>query len=186
MIVHNPVPHTMMERRNSMKTIRINTLHSLESVKDYYIINSDLQVINTQTNYIKKPWKNADGYPCVTLETTQTNCAVNVPMHKIVALAFIENRAHYELIEHLNDVKDDYSISNLMFSNHSANGKRAYTNGCVIRNEHIYELVLNDNTVLKDTMKNLERITGISKMTLYDNIYVDRIPRKFKSIKQID
>lgn len=169
-----------------MTTVKINTLYSLETVRDYYVITSDLQIVNTNTHYVKQLWNNAQGYPCVTLETIPPNKSLNVPMHKIVALAFIENREHYDLIEHLNDVKTDYSISNLIFSDHRANGKRAFLNGCVIRKEHIYRLVLNDGTVLCDTMKNLSKLTNISKMTLYDNIYIDRIPRKFQSIEQID
>ena len=163
--------------------IKINTLKSLESVKDIYEITDDLTIVNISSGYIKKLWFNKGGYPMVSLETINSKYPMNVPMHKIVALAFIENKDNYDLIEHLNDVKTDYSISNLKFSNHSENGKRAFTNGCVNRTEHLYKIVLNDNTIKIGTMKDLSKDLKISRNTLYDNIYFDRQPRKFKSIE---
>lgn len=63
------------------------------------------------------------------------------------------------------------------------NGKRAFINGCVSRAEHLYKIVLNDNTVKIGTMKELSKDLKISRATLYDNIYFDRQPKKFKSIE---
>lgn len=164
--------------------VRINTLHSLENVKDMYVITDSLQILNTETGYIKKLWNNKGGYPCVTLEVKTPNTpGMNIPMHKIVALAFIENKKSYDLIEHLNDNKSDYSVSNLMFSNHSDNGKRAFINGCVIRNESVYKLIANDLTEHIGTMKELSKELHISRATLYDNIYIKRTPKKFISIE---
>lgn len=163
--------------------IKINTLKSLELVKDIYEITENLDIINTASGYTKKLWLNKGGYPMVSLETINSKCPMNVPMHKIVALAFIENKDNYDLIEHLNDIKTDYSISNLKFSNHSENGKRAFINGCANRIEHLYKIVLNDNTVKIGTMKELSKDLKISCATLYDNIYFDRQPKKFKSIE---
>lgn len=164
--------------------IRINTLKTLECVKSIYAINDDLQIINTDTDYVKKVWISKRGYPMVSLETTNDK-AMNVPVHKIVALAFIDNRADYELIEHLDDNKLNYQVDNLMFSNHSANGKRAFTNGCVIRDEMLVELVDNFANKYVGTIKEVSAITKISRATLYDNLYNERTPKKFKSIKLI-
>ena len=164
--------------------VKINTLHSLEDVSDVYVITDDLQVINTKTGYVKKLWNNKSGYPCVTLEVKSSNTpSMNIPIHKIVALAFIENRESYDLIEHLNDNKSDYSINNLMFSNHSNNGKRAFTNGCIIRDEAVYKVVANNLTVHIGTIKELSKELNISRATLYDNIYTKRNPKKFISIE---
>ena len=164
--------------------VKINTLHSLEDVKDAYVITDNLQIINTETGYVKKLWNNKGGYPCVTLEVKTPNTpGKNIPMHKIVALAFIENKESYDLIEHLNDNKSDYSINNLMFSNHSNNGKRAFKNKCVIRNEAVYKIVANDLTIHIGTMKELSKELNISRATLYDNIYIKRNPKKFISIE---
>lgn len=165
--------------------VQINTLHSLESVYDYYWITTDLEIINVKTGYIKKIWISKRGYPMVSLETI-TNKQVNVPIHKIVALAFIENRNNYELIEHLNDNKLDYSIGNLKFSNKSDNGKRAFINGCVNRPEMNFIIIMYDGTSHIGTMKELSNTFGISRATLYDSYYNDRTSRKFKKILCVD
>lgn len=164
-------------------SIKINTLKSLETVKDIYEITDDLQIVNTATGYVKKLWKNKGGYPMVSLETICSGCPINVPMHKIVALAFIENKEFYSLIEHLNDNKEDFSINNLKFSNHVDNGKRAFVNGCVNRNENLYKIILNNGSIMIDTIKNLSNALHIAKNTLYDNVYVNRKPTKFRSIE---
>lgn len=165
--------------------IKINTLHSLEDVKDYYVITEDLKIVNTCTGYVKTLWLNHGGYPTVTLETNSSR-NVNVVMHKIVALAFIENLKTYELIEHLNDIKTDYSVNNLMFSNHSNNGKRAFQNGLINRVERTYRVTMYDGTSYIGTMKELSKALGISRYTLYDNVYKDRVSRKFKKIELVD
>lgn len=165
--------------------IKINSLKSLENVSDIYYIKDNLEIINITNGYIKKLWKNHDGYPMVTLELkdkSSKKSSINIPMHKIVALAFIDNRESYELIEHLNDIKDDFSVNNLMFSNKSENGKRAFLNGHPNRIDSIFKVTLANNSVYTGTMKELSVVLNMSKATIYDNYYFNRNSRKLKEV----
>lgn len=116
---------TLLKEVNKMK---VNELWSLENVADYYEVIDESTIINTLTGKKKKATKSkVRGYWYYTLQTKDFK-QVKVYVHKINALAFIENRP-YELIEHINDDKDNNSPSNLKFSNQSANSKSMYKNG---------------------------------------------------------
>ena len=69
--------------------IQICSLYSLHDISPVYYINTKRQVINIQSNAVKKVWITSNGYPSVTLATKDKK-AKNVTMHKIVALAFIK------------------------------------------------------------------------------------------------
>lgn len=96
--------------RNCM--IQISSLWSLENIEDFYFITESKKVININTGQIKKPTKSKKrGYWYYTLQTKDKK-QKKVYVHKIIALAFIKNQP-YEIIEHLDDDKDNNEISNL-------------------------------------------------------------------------
>lgn len=100
--------------------IQICTLKSLENVKPFYYITENLKIVNMISGREKSIWfSKRGGYPMVSLEQYGSDRPKNVPIHKIVALAFIDNRDDYTLIEHLDDNPSNYHPSNLMFSDHS-------------------------------------------------------------------
>ena len=115
---------TLLKEVNKMK---VNELWSLENIADHYEIVDENTVINTTTGYIMKQYKNKKGYWCYTFQDKDHKNRM-VFVHKVNALAFIENRP-YVLIEHIDDDKDNNSPSNLKFSNQSANMKSMYRNG---------------------------------------------------------
>lgn len=162
--------------------IQINSLYSLEDVKDYYYVTEDLKIVNINTNYVKKYSKDYQGYPYVTLESNRGS-NMKVFVHKIIALAFIENK-EYILIEHKDDNVENYSIENLEFGNHSTNGKNAFRTGLHKRKEKIFEVTMKESgDIYTGTIKELVMSTGIPKGTLYDNSYKNR-SRKF-TIKEL-
>lgn len=163
--------------------IQICTLKSLENVKPFYYITKDLEIINANNNNVKSIWySKRGGYPMVSLEQYGSKKSRNVPVHKIVALAFIENRDDYILIEHLDDNPLNYKPENLMFSNHSNNGKRAFINGHPNRVEKLYFVSLWNGFMCIGTMKEISKWTGIKRMTLYDHLYRKR---KSKTIQDV-
>lgn len=155
--------------------VQICTLKSLEMVKSFYYITKDLRVINNNTGSTKAIWlSKRGGYPMVSLEQIGSKYPKNIPIHKIVALAFIENRDDYILIEHLDDNPLNYDPENLMFSDHSANGKRAFVNGHSNRIEHMFFISTADGGCCIGTMKEISEWLGISRGTLCDNFYNHR------------
>lgn len=150
--------------------VRICSLYSMENIENYYFITDDLEVISTKDNKTIKPWVSVRGYPTVTLKALSTprGCR-NIPMHRIVALAFIENRPNV-LVEHIDDNKLDYHPDNLKFGTKSSNGKNAFITGCHIRPERRYHLELIDGSVYEGTMKELSAQTGITRSVLYYSV----------------
>lgn len=117
----NPVPHCVIICGGD-NIIQINKLYSLQDIQPYYYISEKYKVINMETNREKVVTIGKRGYPYVTLETSTAGKNKKVCMHKLVALAFIDNKP-YILIEHKDDNKLDYRKENLIFGNHSTNGK---------------------------------------------------------------
>lgn len=166
--------------------IKVNTLYSFEDVKDIYYIKG-YDVYNVVTGHKKKVTYTPNSgitYPYVTLERKNHTTGKKCLMHRLMAFAHIENKP-CELVEHLNDIPTDYSISNLMLSNQSQNLKRAFLNGHPNRIERIFLVQLHDGRIYKGTMKELEIKTGICRATLYDNLYFIHNSRKIKSIKEV-
>lgn len=152
--------------------IQINTLWNHSEVKDFYYIKGyDVYNVVTGTKKAVTYTPNAGvKYPYVTLERKgggNKKCL----MHHLVALSMIKNEP-YEVIEHLDDVKTNYHVSNLLFSNHKSNHHRAVKNGVLkYKIGEIYELQLLNGTTYRGTMRELSEKSGIPRMTLYDHVY---------------
>lgn len=170
----------------TLNMIKINTLYGFENVKDYYYLK-DYDVYNVNTDYKKKVTYEPNSslnYPYVTLEKKYGKYGKKCLMHRLIALAYIENRP-CAVIEHLNDVKTDYSLENLMLSNQSQNIHRAFINGHPNRIERIFILELKNGTKYKGTMKEISKETGIPRQTLYCRFYKKSSGIKIKSITEV-
>lgn len=149
--------------------IKINSLHGLEDISSCYEFNPEtLEVVNAKTGRVKKVCMSKRGYSVVYL-TTKGDRKRNVGMHRIVALAMHGNQSN-ELVEHLNDVKTDYRPENLAFSSKKKNGLRAFDNGRHKIRERVFRAEMPDGTVYTGDMREISRLTGVSRMTLYDNL----------------
>lgn len=162
--------------------IQVCSLYSLEIVKPIYYITNDLKVVNVVTMTEKLLSINKGGYPYVSLETVE-NRTLKVPIHKIIALAFIYN-GPYKLIEHLDDNKLNYSLSNLKFSDKRSNMLNAFKNGKVNRYESIFCIDFGTYDVI-GSMYELSQQLGISRGTLYDIYYNKRYDTNRQGIKNI-
>lgn len=108
------------------KFVRINTIEGYEDIKDYYYIsNSDEdKIMNKDTGKIMKSRPDKDGYKRVGL-MTKDGKVKTCRIHVIKAKAFIHtvNPLNHKYLRHLNDVKTDNRLINLVWGTASENMK---------------------------------------------------------------
>lgn len=84
-----------------------------------YEVSRNGNIRNCNTGKVLKPTLNTWGYPSVTL------CAngkrKNVPVHRIVAMAFIPNPNGFPEVNHLDENKEHNAVSNLEWATKKAN-----------------------------------------------------------------
>lgn len=163
---------------------KINELYSLDWASDCYYVNNNLEIINKDTNKIKSQNIGKRGYKYVTLNRKSDNVQIKVYVHKIIALAFIKN-GKYECINHKDGNKLNNAIDNLEFCTNQENIIHAWNNNLIVRNERIFKIAFNNGTTKINTMKELQKETGISRITLYDLYYKNKGSKKW-NIKQIE
>lgn len=96
---------------------------------DRYEVSNTGDIRNIESGKVLKPCPNTWGYPSVTL----CGCGVrkNVPVHRLVALAFIPNPAGLPEVNHLDEIKTNNSVENLAWAtkkeniNHGTRTERA-------------------------------------------------------------
>ena len=94
--------------------LMINTLIGYENIKSKYFIDNEGSVIskNGEKEKILKYRIGKRGYPYVTLRT-KDNRNKTAKIHRLVALAFIENLDGKEQVNHINEDKLDNRVENL-------------------------------------------------------------------------
>ncbi len=148
--------------------IQINKLKTLENISDCYYITDNLDIININTNHIKKQTLGKRGYYYITL-SNKNGKQTNVPIHKINALSYIKND-YYEVINHIDGNKLNNNINNLEFITQKENVIHSWNIGMTTRDEEIFEID-KDNQIHKGTIKELAKLLNIPKATLYDLYY---------------
>lgn len=99
-----------------------------------YSINKNGEVRNDATGRIKTPFKNkANGYLIVDLY--KNNKSQKVPIHRLVAEAFIPNPENKLTVDHIDGNRQNNSIENLRWATYSENNSRFETSG--VRSETI-------------------------------------------------
>lgn len=99
-----------------------------------YSINEDGEVRNDITGRIKKPFTNKrNGYLIVDLY--KDNKSGKVPIHRLVAEAFVPNIENKATVDHIDGDRKNNSINNLRWATYSENNSRFETIG--VRSESI-------------------------------------------------
>ena len=103
-------------------------------------------------SYIKrgqvlKPKKHKDGYLFITL--TDVKRRSNKYVHRLVALAFVENEDNKPQVNHINGIKSNNSANNLEWVTGSENSQHAFYTGLYYRIDllkHKSKAVINNET----------------------------------------
>jgi hypothetical protein len=99
-----------------------------------YSINENGEVRNDRTGYIKTPFVNkANNY--LTVDLYEGNKSQKVPIHRLVAEAFIPNPEGKPTIDHIDGNRQNNAIPNLKWATYSENNSRFDTLG--VRSERI-------------------------------------------------
>lgn len=93
---------------------------------DYKVSNTG-KVYSNRRNKEMKLKTTKDGYKALTL--SKPNKRKEFTVHRLVALAFIDNPENKPQVNHINGIKDDNRASNLEWSTQSENQLHAYTTG---------------------------------------------------------
>ena len=107
-------------------------MENYKVIKDYpdYAITRDGEVCNLKTNRKLKPYKDRTGYIC--LNITRRSSKIHFKIHRLVAVAYIDNINNYPQVNHINGIKADNRVENLEWCTPSQNIKHAFINKLII------------------------------------------------------
>ena len=108
-----------------MQVIKINSIPSLETIADGYHLNREGQhcwITNKFGNIITGA-KQTTGYFQIHLKLDNGSMKAFL-VHRIYALAFIENENGYRCIDHIDDDRSNNSLSNLQWVSHKMNSMK--------------------------------------------------------------
>lgn len=138
---------------------RINTIKGLENVPAYYTVTTNGEVISYRDNpngNILKGYLNTKKYLLVDL--TRKYRAKKI--HRLVALAFIDNPNNYPQVNHKDGNKINNNVNNLEWCNNSQNQIHAIKQGLkrILRGEECFNYNKehkNNRAVLQFTTDNI-------------------------------
>lgn len=123
-----------------------------KNIKEYpnYAVSNQGRVINIKTKKILKPNKKKNGY--LEYRLYKSGKIYYLLAHRLVAIAFIENKRKVPFINHKNEIKTDNRVENLEWCTHKENCNYGTA---------IYRRVI--HTDFKKRNKNINFIKGTKK-----------------------
>ena len=104
----------------------IYQVSNLGNVKSFH--NSKIN-----NGFVLKPSKSKKGYLIVYL--SKNSIMKSIKIHRLVAIAFIENKSNKPQVNHINGNKTDNNVNNLEWVTNSENMLHAYSNGLMFFSE---------------------------------------------------
>ena len=144
--------------------IQINKIEGYEDILPRYWINEEGQITNKETGKTIKWLISRHGYYYCHLWTN--NRSRYIRMHRLLALAFIPNPNNYPLVRHLNDIKTDNRLENLVWGTMSENMKDSIKNGKY--NQEASEKARNIGRKISGT-KCSKKVLCIETNTIFNN-----------------
>ena len=125
-------------------------MESWKKIKGYedYVISDQGRVYSYKRSIFLKPGKNGHGYLFVILHKNGANKHY---LHRLVALAFIENPENKRTVNHMDGCKTNNFIHNLEWATDSENTQHSFDNGLqkAIKGSKHYRAKLNESQVLE-------------------------------------
>ena len=100
-----------------------------------YTISQEGVVTNITTNHVKKTWLCKNGYYYIDLQ--HQGYKTKVPLHRLIALHFIENPENKRTVNHKDGNKTNNSISNLEWATDAENMQHAYSTNLNSQKHHL-------------------------------------------------
>lgn len=119
---------------DSQGAYEISSLGRVKSKERYYIRRGVKVVVRERilTNHLGKR-----GYPEVKIRLNGKSR--NKTIHRLIAIAFIDNPNGYPHINHKDGDKTNFAIENLEWCTHLQNMRHAFASGLIIRKPQSYE-----------------------------------------------
>lgn len=132
---------------------------------DAYSINRQGQVRNDRTGHIKSPFLNKNNQYWM-VDLYKNNKSEKVPIHRLVAEAFIPNPEGKLTVDHVDGVRQNNAIENLRWATYGEQNSRFDTVG--VRSEPI--VVLHHDEKRKKRGGGHESWLGIKEVIEFDSI----------------
>ena len=141
--------------------------------KGRYLISNQGRVFSLLTKKYLSVQQNANGYLFIILSNAKGKRKTE-SIHRLVALAFIENPNHYPEVNHKNEIKADNRVENLEWCDHKYNSNYGSRSERISKKLTNYEQFSKEVQQLKDgqvlatypSIKEAERITGINNSNI--------------------
>lgn len=104
------------------------------SRNDKYSVNEFGEVRNDDTGKLKKPFLNK-GNQYLTVDLWRDNKSLKIPVHRLVAEAFIPNPDKKPIVDHIDGNRQNNALNNLRWATYAENNSRFDTIG--VRSERI-------------------------------------------------
>lgn len=141
---------------------------------NHYEISSLGRVRNKNTQLILKQYLDKYGYPFVSLSDSAKRGSKNrhkkETIHRLVAVAFIDNPLNKPEVNHIDANKSNYNINNLEWVTKKENSQHAYKKG-------LYKIATHEELV--KMAHNNKRNKCVAKLDMGDNIL-----EEFQSLTQ--
>ena len=113
-----------------------NTNEKWHVIKNYpnYLISSFGRIINVINMKIKELKTHKNGYVNCTIKNAKGKKKFRV--HRLVADAFLSKKDNYNIVNHLDGIKNNNKVENLEWTNTSGNIQHAYNTGLIKKNKN--------------------------------------------------
>ena len=126
---------------------QINSIEGFSEVLDIYVISKDGVVFSTKLNKGLKTFDNNRGYKVSSLKIKDERKWKKCYVHRLVALAYLDNPNEYVQVNHKDEDKNNNNISNLEWcsakynNNYGTKNDRMKHTRC--KNVYVYDYLLN-------------------------------------------
>lgn len=132
-----------------------------------YLVDNFGNVYNRLTNKKLKPFTNNKGYLMVDLQGKKKT------IHRLVAIAFIENKNNKPQVNHIDGNKKNNNVNNLEWSTSFENQQHAWKKGLnkrtqqqvdAIRRAHVKKVLCVDTGEVFNSIVEASRVTGVNEV----------------------